>query len=884
MQLTFRTCLALAVMVIQPIASRAAQPTRLMVDLSEKPDPVLLSAFDLCILDSNARINLEAQQTLGSTLLARVDLFEVAAGSEAEKVARSVDVPVLEGSKKGRLRLDATHPNWVAVVVREIAQSAAERGFDGFVLTGLDTISLDAERAACLRALTALDAAYPDKEIVIEGGLDLVSEGRRNLDGVLFLDNATTEAETRHRNQRIREVKRQGLRPLVVEFAPTSVSSTDISEHTAQLRGLGAVPFFTTPELRGIHLGPLQEVTRRILVLHSGDARQSFTAQILQGSLEWLGYQVRYVDAGISAAPTWENELARVSGVILDASLQAQPQQQGAFLALTDYLVAEKVPLFITGAPWGTREEFAAWSQRLGLRGTGQSLPIQKQASLHLIEQTWLQESGAVRPRSSGFRDLQAPASAQVLVSVKADDTRFDSVFLANWGGLWLDPLAVQAGPQLQPLKVMEAWLKNRPTAPVPDIASQGGRRLLVPQVSSEGFTATTSLQGMPIAAEAMTERILSRYSLPFTVAVCEGDLKGTNPGLDSRDSLRYETAARALFSLPQVHAASATRTRPTAWENVAEMQQEIAGSMNYIHRQLLPTGRHVELMLWPQASAPSAAAVTFSLRMGVENAQPVTPALLPGRTPPPAASTWGQANTHQALTPSPRLPGPLNAHAIIHAAENQNSGRWVAPLHIPLSFHDVSSETGLWEVERLLDWCVSQPLHAMSLPDHARLVRDAAQTRLFQQGEHHWIIVNAGHARTLRLPASLGVPDLDRSIGIAGYNVRGEDLYIHTLGRRRTELILTPNGSPAHLRLAGSSGSVRYLEAGNQRALLQVADLRPVEIAFAGIQPGAICQIFTTEQPQFLMADPEGRIQLTVPAQTTLQLQVLPTQQAVMR
>ena len=62
------------------------------------------------------------------------------------------------------------------------------------------------------------------------------------------------------------------------------------------------------------------------------------------------------------------------------------------------------------------------------------------------------------------------------------------------------------------------------------------------------------------------------------------------------------------------------------------------------------------------------------------------------------------------------------------------------------------------------------------------------------------------------------------------------------------------------------------------------MADLRPVEIAFAGIQPGAICQIFTTEQPQFLMADPEGRIQLTVPAQTTLQLQVLPTQQAVMR
>jgi hypothetical protein len=56
------------------------------------------------------------------------------------------------------------------------------------------------------------------------------------------------------------------------------------------------------------------------------------------------------------------------------------------------------------------------------------------------------------------------------------------------------------------------------------------------------------------------------------------------------------------------------------------------------------------------------------------------------------------------------------------------------------------------------------------------------------------------------------------------------------------------------------------------------------VELLFAGIPPGAMCQIYTREQPQFILADANGRVAVTVPAQTTIRLQVLSAQQAVMR
>lgn len=863
----------------------AVNPVRLMVDLSPEPDAVMLSAFDLCIVDAEAAVNLEDQQALGNKMLARLNVFEVHARSAAAVAAREIGVPVLEGDQPGSVRLDATHPNWVPLVVYRLVQDAAERGFDGFVLTGLETISQDAERAACLQVLAALDKAYPDKKLIIEGGLDLVPEARRWLEGVLFIEAAATSPQ---RDQRIREVKRLGVLPLVVECFSAQVSSTQIADRTRHYRSMGAVPFFTTPNLQGRHLGPLQEVKRRILVIHSGPSRDTFSARVLHGSLEWLGYQVRYAEAGAAEPWGWENQLSACSGVILDASLTPLPQQQPALLDLADTLKTRKIPLLITGATWGTTKEFSEWSQLLGLRGTGRSLAVEKNAALRSIETSWLQDSGTIRPRTWGFRDLQAPAGARVLCSLQMGQgkggTVFDQVFLCSWGGLWLDALATETGPQLRPLTFLESWLGEQEMTPVPDVVTQNGRRLVIPHISSEGFTTQTSLQGLPIAGEVMTARILSRYSLPFTVALSEGDIRGSNPGLDPRDSLRYESAAKALFSLPQVRAASASATRPKNWATCENMPREIAGSMAYIHRQLLPPGRRIELMLWPEGAAPTPEAVAFSRRMGVENARPFFIKTAPGRSAAPAATTWGHADTLQSLVPSVREPGPLNATRLISQMVAGGQGRWMQPVHVALNFNDAASEESLWELERLLDWCVGQPLQAMSLSDHARLVKDAAQTRFFRQGTGHWIIVNAGHARTLRVPVQAGLPHLDRSIGIAGYSVHGEDLYIHTLGRRRTELVMTAEGSPTHLRLVGSSGQVRFLEAGHQRALLQVADLRPVELTFAGIAPGAMCQVFTTEQPQFILADAQGQVAVTVPAQTTIRLQVLPNQQAAMR
>jgi len=873
----------------------AAELPRLYVDFSMQPDATELSAFDLCLLRADARVDLEAGHALGSRFLARVDIFEVAEASEAAAGAQQLGVPLLEGTRQGMLRLDATHPRWETVVVRVLAQGAAERGFDGFLLTGLDTISQDAERAAVLRVIAALDAAYPDKQVMLDGGFGLLSEARRSLDGMLFTGLAALEEadETLLQARKIREAARLGVRPYVVDFADPTAPA-EIAARAARVRELGGVPFITTPALDGVNLGPLQAVSRRVLVLHSGAAHDCFTARVLHGSLEWLGHEIIYRDAArLSPADLLPTHIA-VSGVIVDQSLRLSPDQEAGLTALVTRLAEQRVPLLLTGLPWES-----SGALPLGLRGTGKAAPM-AEAKMGRVEMALLMEGGAVLPRTTGLRAIQAPEGARVILSVKVADILCDQVFFTSWGGVWLDPLALEAGPQVNPLPFLEAWIGGQTPAPVVDTTCQDGRRLLVSHISGEGFTSPTSLPGLPLAGEAMLERILSRHPLPFTVALCEGEVRGWTPGLEPRDAVRYEEAARALFHLPTVEAASHSFSRPADWTpgqfipgslNVAAtdtrrgLEREIGGSLAYIHRQLLPVGRGVPLMLWPRGVRPSPEAVAFSRRMGVENAATVSSKLMPGSQIPLAPHSWGTGDSLQTLITDSRQDGDtLNAEAAIAEALRTGTGRWLAPVQVALTFHDAVSETSLAQVARLLDWCAAQPLQAITTTQYCRIVRDAARTRILQAGPDHWIIVNSGHARTLRLPASVGVPDMERSSGLSGYAVHGGQLYIHTLGKHRTELILRPTAAPGHLRLAASSARVEYLEAGSRRALLQVSDSRPVDMTFAGLAPGTVCQMLANGRPEYLMADPAGHIAFTVPSQAVIQLQIVPAKNAAMR
>lgn len=880
---------------------KASEEPRLMVDFSDQPAPWVLSAFDLSILKLEAKVDLEVAHALGNRCLARVSLSEIAKNSPAEERARHLKVPLLEGSADGLWRLDATHPRWVSVVVHEIVEAAAVRGFDGVMLSGLETISQDAERAATLRVMKVLKATFPDKLLFMEGGFDLLAEARRSLDGIVFIEKAG-QLQAAQMDRRVREATRQGVRPFVVGFADPEHLG-DLLGRAEKIRELGGVPFFTTSGLDGTYLGPLQEIMRRVLVLHRGDARQTFTAKVLHGSLEWLGYQVRYQDVDQGRAEDLVSAYDGVTAVVLDRTLILTAELQQKLVQMVSLVVENKLPLLLTGQPWHQAESWKQVAAKLCLQGSGREQKAPAEARLRLVSATMLMEQGALMPRTASWHDLRATEGARVCVSLQSgvdEAAIFDQVFLADWGGVWLDPLSDEAGPQVSPLAFLEQWLAGQVVAPVADTTSQDGQRLLVSQITAEGFAQKAGLPGLPMAAEAMRDQVLKRYKLPFSVALCEGDLRGFTPGHDPHQALRLQEVARSILALAHVEAASYSYSRPQDWSGPAAavsgvlnttaprgnmgIEREIAGSLVYLHREILPEGSQMAFMAWPAGVSPRAGAVDFSWKMGVENVETVTQPFFAGRAAALQPRSWGNDDFFQSFITQNRRGQALEADRSITEAQRHGQDRWLSPVQVALRFEDVKNEHSLRQVHQWLDWCASQPLQAVTVGQYARICRDAARTRVFQTAPSRWIIVNGGQSRTLRLPASAGVPDLMRCTGVAGYTQVADQLYIHLLGLRRTELVMQEKPLRDHLRLASSTANMRFLEAASSRALFQVATTRPVELVFAGIPPGTLCQMTANGRPEHLVADNHGRIEFIVPHESTVQLRVLPTHQSAMR
>jgi len=268
------------------------------------------------------------------------------------------------------------------------------------------------------------------------------------------------------------------------------------------------------------------------------------------------------------------------SAVILDQTLALSAERQHALAELVTAVAQRKVPLLITGLPWQQPQDWNRVSQSLGLAGSGRELPSPlSKTRFEQLRNDWLMNPGAVAPRTSGLRDLRVTAveGVESLLSLKSEGAEYTQVALTPWGGLWLDPLALEAGPQIHPLPFLEKMLSKGALAPVMDTTSLDGRRLLVTHVDSEGFAETSDLPGMPLAAEAMLEKVVSRYALPMTVAVSEADVRGWTPGTDPRQALRFQEAARRLFALPNVEPASATLSRPQGWKGA----EATAGRLN---------------------------------------------------------------------------------------------------------------------------------------------------------------------------------------------------------------------------------------------------------------------------------------------------------------
>ncbi len=869
----------LSLMGITGLASDLPSYRSLFVDQSLRPDAHSLAAFDLSILNPLAELNMEPGHAQGSHYYALLDIAHFHTGSTAAMLSVARKVPSKPSSSDQHTRIvDPTDSQWVSWVVEALADPAAKKGFDGFVLTLGNEASKPASSAAVLSLAATLRQRYPDKHLLLDLRLGLGVEAVHVASGFLALGVYTREdkngavdwtsiAETQRLSRLIRTVQMQGMHVFAVDYAPADDRSA-CREAAQRLSSMGALPFITTPALNGVNLGPLEEVSRRVLVLHGWDekhvgqksapAATTTSSRLLRQSLEWLGCQLDFRNASGADFLPADHDFA---AVILDSSLTLSPDQQHTLAAWLPSLRAHKIPLLLTGMPWTDSPARYLAMQHLGLGGSSRPVPRLVKTNVVAMDSALLRLNTKFTSRSLGFLDLTAPADAHLVLALHGQDAmgsehHFDQAFLTTWGGAWIDPAAESASSQLDLPAFLAQWLGADHSIPAPDTTTREGRRVFYSHIDSTGFSTPSTLPGFPLCSEVMRDRILSRYLLPVTVSVCEADVRAWLPGQQAAEAERLERVARSIFEMPQIQAASNSLSRPSRWTagiditstlndratgTRHDMEREIAGSMSYIHRRLLPLGKDVNLMLWPANATPTSESLNFCRAMNVESLA--------------TASNIDPITSPAASGPSLRL----------------------EPFAMRCSFADVRTASGIASLEKKFDTCAGEPLNAMTAAAYAATVRDAQHTRILRAAANHWIILNAGDSRTLRLPATAGLPDMARCQGVSGYNIHQGQLYIHTMGMARTELVLTKDKPAQHIHLAECSTSVEFLELSSRRATFQVQDLRPVEIVLGGFEPRGQCAYLENGRPYTVNADVHGVVHFEIACISTVSLQSLP-------
>ena len=910
---------------------------RFFVDYSAQPDADLLQAFEWSILSAEAAVDLERVQKNGHQAYAYLSVVEVSReASYAGEIDRRKIRRVVENSNWGSDSVDIASPEWSRFVVGTLAKGAVDKGFDGFFLDTVDSLAhlIHKEperskeyRAALIELIKSLKKAYPQKKILMNRGFSLLPDLDGAIDGLVvesvfqtynFNERRYQPARPNDTDQLvkwIKEIRSGGLPVAVIDYV--NPGDGPLAIRTARrIEALDCAAFVTTPALNGAALAPVREKLRRLLVLYGWDetersksfAVDTMVAQRLQTPLEYMGYECDYLN--VANEPMPRNLGGRYAGVIFDAELEIPFAKE---LKYAEWLVRQhregvKV-LFLSTFPFAQEDSRRTVIGSLGIGGGKHTIAKPDSVVISAIDDEIMGFEAKVHPHRTHFDDMQAPRGAEVFLSLecKLNNTtvgHFDPVYVAGWGGALLDPyITFNASPDdtlslFDPFKFLgKIWPAG--DFPAPDPTTRDGLRAFFSHIDGDGFASLSMLKRDTTCAAVVRDEILKQYPLPVTVSIVEANTRAVEVGLLKKDQPHYEALAREIFALPNVQAASHSYSHPYTWieddpdsaglyatpnlvlhetEKYKEIdyEREIAGSTEYIERELLPAGKKVEIMLWSGNCRPPAEALAIVRRMGIENmngGDTITTKHHPSlATVAPRTIPWGDelqiyAPNQNEFVYTNDWRGPFYGgfRDVIDTFERTESPRRLKPVNIYYHFYSASRLGALRALREVYDWSMAQPLHDMTAAGFAKVTRDSRATRIMQTGERSWCLLNGGALRTFRVPRSLGVPDIEKCDGVTGYKVEGDLLYIHTSGQPITELALTDRPSD-HPLLTSSTAEIEFAKLTPSAVAFELSGFRPAKVELAGMGDAQRWRYSHEGGMGDVTADAEGRISLDLP------------------
>ena len=751
-----------------------------------------LQAFDAVVLDPTKAFDPAAHALRHTVWIARVNA-SATSGAPADFVAQEIE------------------PLW-------------QRGYRGFLL----------DTPAAIAAIDAIHAAHPEARLVI-GGLDALQVAQPHA-AVLYavvVDSLTrglddTGVQSVNVPDALRESRAAAARAFtqqtgvpVVSLEYCAGNDRDCARATAaKVTAAGVVPYVTDAARDVVGIGAIEVLPRKILVLQDRDTKEPLDetpgVRDLATPLNYLGYDVQYADfdSPLPAGITPDRYAGVVAWFQRDAVPDAEQLRQWVAGRITDHVPVVFLGQFGFDAP----EDGGAALDLEAVPGTPTG-PVSVVAQDPMVG-----FETSPKPDARDLLGVRVAAKSRSLLRVSANGTLLDQVAITPWGGFALAPYTVeslvgvdQERWAIEPIAFLTAALRLQ-TMPSPSVTTENGRRLFMTHVDGDGFASRAEFPGADYSGEALYQQIFTRYRVPMTLSVIEGEVgaKGLHPDI----SPRLEEIARKMFALPYVEIGTHTYSHPFEWEKVDEtgqqvdkgggdaafslnipgytfnMDREISGSIDYINERLAPAGKKTAVLQWSGNCEPPGIVVRKTYEAGVFN-------INGGDT-----VITKSANSWTNIAPVGVDKGP-NAYQVYAPNQDENvyTNDWLGPFYgftrvletfdmtekprrfkpIDVYYHMYSGTkvASLRALDQIYSAVLKQPVLPVHITDYVRKVLDWRSFAVARGvGSHagEWVVRGNGSVRELHWPATQA-PALATAAGLTGFAPGPDGTYIHLDG-----------------------------------------------------------------------------------------------------
>lgn len=830
-----------------------------------------LDAFDWVVLEPEHATTEGLERLAGRQVFAYVSVGEADPG---RAWLNRLPAGSILGSNPawGSLVIDQSQAHWPAYFVDNVITPLWQQGFRGFFLDTLDSYQLYAtdadaraqQEAGLINVIQAVKARYPEAQLFFNRGFEILPRVHELAAAVaaesLYAGRdpdsggyrPVPEADRAWLTGRLDQVRKEYRLPVVViDYLPPE-RRAEARKVAEKIRAHGYIPWVADHDHSLLGIGAVEVMPRKVLMLY-GDAKNETELMekesvVLYGSmpLNYFGYTAEYLDAH---GPLPEHTLTgRYAGAVIWLQ-NSLPAAKGRRLA--EWMArqtAAGLPVLVLGNMEFLRHPGTL--QQLGLQRDDLARPVRKLALVQHAASIGFETRPL--PDRSSFFPLAISAGTPLAVVEDDEGRRQVAAAITPWGGYALNPYAVVTQPgeagdrwAIDPFFLMQKALRL-PPMPVPDVSTESGRRMLLIHMDGDGFASRAELPGNPYAAEVLRDEILKKHRLPVAISIIEGETGPT--GLYPELSPQLESVARDILALPHVEIASHSYSHPFDWGKVAEdgtgegynlplpgyqfnMNREIEGSIAYIESRLAPPGKKVRLFHWTGNCNPTIEALAETVRAGVgsiNGGDTVMTRSLPTYT---AVAPLGvqKGGYFQVYAPNQNenvytndWEGPFYGYRrVIETFEMTDAPRRLKPINIYYHTYAASKPSSLAALDEVHRWAVAQQPAPVYTSEYVRKVHDFNHVTVARTAQG-WRIRGLRDLRQLRLPAALGVPDLARSSGLAGYNEHLDQRYLHT-GAAEAELVLD-KAARKTLRLVSANAPLRAMERSDHGLRLEFA------------------------------------------------------------